>query len=367
MVLVDNHGRSSGAAEGTRCNVFDRHYSSVSHFEQVGDDYTAHLCRLIGCLCGQSSSSDASALDSRSGASEGSDDISDEITESFLSVLRQPRKKRIRDRRVRLVPRLIRSDVRRYFAQMFVNAMNSHSPDMLHSFFERYATPTLSMAQHCSLSMDPHAKGSATWSSPSTICGVDVCVRGLSNVVRYWALTQELVPDETVTVASDVTILRRPGDAGDSAEIHLQFGATATFVYDVAPPYYAYATLANGDRAALDTVNRPYTGSALSRATSSDAPPCKRPTMKDFEISVQFVDGASVSMRTDINSHKKSGGGSRSASPFAFCPRKDAPPVPRLIPTAHPRPATLSGHLVMHVAPDRRIEALNFSSIRVSV
>lgn len=247
---------------------------------------------------------------------------------------------------------------------MFVNSMNSHSPDMLNSFFQRYATPTLSMAQHCNLAMCPHVKGSATWSSPSTVCGVDVCVRGLSNVVRYWALTQELVPDETVTVASDVTILRRPGDEGDSAEIHFQFEATATFVYDVAPPYYAYTTLANGEGAALDTVNRPFTGCALSRSAAFDAPPRKRPTTKDFEISVRFLDGASVSMQTDVKTRRESGEGPYSP---AYCPLKDAPPVPRLIPTAHPRPATLSGHLAIHIAPDRRIEALNFSSINVSV
>lgn len=308
-----------------------------------------------------------STFDSHSRSSEDGDDISDEITESFLSILRQTKKKRIRDRRVRLVPRLVRSDIRRYFAQMFVNSMNSHCPDMMNNFLQRYATPTLTMTQHCCLSMSPHAEGLAMWSCPSTVCGVDLCVRGLSNVVRYWALTQELVPDETVSVASDVRILRRPGAVGDSAEIHFQFKATASFVYDVAPPYYAYTTLANGEGSTLDTLNRPCTGCDLTRSTRFVEPPRKKLATNDFEISIRFMNGESLSMRTDVDVSMKNGAGSSGATRVDCCPRLDAPPFPRLIPIVNPRPATLSGHLVMRIAPDRWIEAVNFSSIKVSI
>lgn len=100
--------------------------------------------------------------------------------------------KRIRLPR-RVVPRLLRSDPRRHYASMLVNALNSHDMSYLQSFFERYMIPNATVSH-------PAVK-SELMTKPSLL------IVGIDNIVRFRSFHEPFVPDQ-VTRAENVKVVR---------------------------------------------------------------------------------------------------------------------------------------------------------------
>lgn len=65
------------------------------------------------------------------------------------------RRKRIQRDNWMIVPRVVKSDIRRLYAQMFVNILNSQDINLLRSFLRTYASKSITLSTVCSCGKNP--------------------------------------------------------------------------------------------------------------------------------------------------------------------------------------------------------------------
>lgn len=58
------------------------------------------------------------------------------------------RKKRYYDRRVRPFPRILKRDIRRLYARMFINVLNSADHGLMYRFFRQFLSPKSATLVH---------------------------------------------------------------------------------------------------------------------------------------------------------------------------------------------------------------------------
>eukprot|EP01033_Poteriospumella_lacustris_P004682 gene4682-3357_t len=171
--------------------------------------------------------------------------------QAFLSSALLPvKKRRQRPSRGKAFPRIIKHDIRRYYGQMFVNAMNSHNGPTIDAFLERYTLPQVTMRKRVSRSHPFVLQGSDV-ASPT----MEIAVEGRANISRYWQLLQSLVPDQVLRINS-VRIARNVRSEADpttgnvrfvsnaTARVICEWEGRATQVYEGCPPcLFAYSVL----------------------------------------------------------------------------------------------------------------------------
>lgn len=107
------------------------------------------------------------------------------------------KRKRIRNRKRNLPLRVLKNDIRRYYAQMYVNVLNSYDDEKIISFFETYACSEVRFDKHCTLV-------SPLYSSEY------INVKGIPQLALFWMAALKLVPDHVCSV-EDIRIITSSG------------------------------------------------------------------------------------------------------------------------------------------------------------
>lgn len=126
-------------------------------------------------------------------------------------LVRRKRKTRIRDRTRHLPLRIFKNDIRRQYAQMFINVINNYDDNVISSFFRTYASPEVEIDKHC-----PYV--TPLYSS------VDIALQGIPQVALYWMAILKVVPDIVYDV-ENVRIVT----SSESDECRIQCTVHATF------------------------------------------------------------------------------------------------------------------------------------------
>lgn len=133
-----------------------------------------------------------------------------------------PRKRRIRNRRRILAPRVFKHDVRKRFAEMFANVYNMGDTKVTSSFFRTFSAPNLEMTKVCSgyIPEDTHV----------------IRVTKPQYVGQYWSVMQELMPDGVIKF-EDVRVVTRSDT--ESSLVICTMNAKFTNFYSVPAPQIA--------------------------------------------------------------------------------------------------------------------------------
>lgn len=169
-----------------------------------------------------------------------------------------PRKKRIRNRKRTLAPRVLKHDVRKRFAEMFANVYNMGDAKVISSFFRTFSTPTVEMTKMCA--------------SYLTLAPKLIRVTEPRYVAQYWSVMQELMPDGVMKV-ENVRVVTRSDT--ESSMVICTVNAKFTNFYEEPAPYIAAGAVeksmaksskrADSDGDCLDVTSR-----KRSRAESGD-------------------------------------------------------------------------------------------------
>lgn len=146
----------------------------------------------------------------------------DELMGSADPIECPPRKKRIRNRKRNLAPRVLKHDVRKRFAEMFANVYNMGDANVISSFFRTFSTPNVEMTKMCAsyLTLKPKL----------------IRVTEPRYVAQYWAVMQELMPDGVVKV-ENVRVVTRSDT--ESSTVICTMNAKYTNFYEEPAPYIA--------------------------------------------------------------------------------------------------------------------------------
>ena len=94
----------------------------------------------------------------------------------------EARERRNRRRRVNYFPRLLKSDIRRNYAQMFTNVMNAYDGTLLRHFMMDYCVPTVQLLDF--------APENIPYGLPPLVHQI-----GMKNILKYWASNSVIIPD----------------------------------------------------------------------------------------------------------------------------------------------------------------------------
>lgn len=136
-------------------------------------------------LCSSEGSHDA---DSRRDPDE---DIS--VNDLMYALYPFQKRKRIRYTHKRAVPKLLQSDLRRHYANILFNVLNSHDYSIMQSFSERYLASSVIMRR-------PGVRTELV-EKPS------VLVEGSETLLRYWGVLCLLLPDQ-ISQVENVRVVR---------------------------------------------------------------------------------------------------------------------------------------------------------------
>ncbi len=129
-----------------------------------------------------------------------------------------------------VIPRILKSDIRRQYARMFANVMNSNDSDLMTSFLHRYANREVRMDKLMVPNSMTTSKGvlltPADGVEPSNPC--DVRVRGIDRVAQYFQMT--LAPDQ-VYILEDTKIITKPDSM--SCVVRSKYRAKGTLLIDL--------------------------------------------------------------------------------------------------------------------------------------
>lgn len=119
--------------------------------------------------------------------------------------------KRNRDRRWRVTPRIIKDDIRRRYAQMMINIVNSHDILLLQQFFVTYGGRMLELKKGFTKNDSVH-------------------LYGIDHVLTYWHLLMETAPDQVMSVGQ-VQIISQEGT--DSTKVIGKYRVEFTKLFDL--------------------------------------------------------------------------------------------------------------------------------------
>jgi hypothetical protein len=94
----------------------------------------------------------------------------------------EARERRNRKRRVNFFPRLLKSDIRRNYAQMFTNVINAYDAQLLRSFMSEFCLPAVQLIDF--------APENIAYGLPPLVHQM-----GIRNIMRYWASNSVVIPD----------------------------------------------------------------------------------------------------------------------------------------------------------------------------
>lgn len=118
--------------------------------------------------------------------------------------------------RRRFLPlRVFKNDIRRQYAQMYVNVLNSCDDRMINSFFETYASSCARLDKHCP-SISPLY---------SSNC---ITIQGIPQLALFWKTVVKIVPDSVCSV-EEVRIIT--SSASDECFIVCTFHSSFTNCY----------------------------------------------------------------------------------------------------------------------------------------
>lgn len=158
---------------------------------------------------------------------------------NHVTVKKKPRKRYV----VNLFPRIIKSDIRRFYPRMFANVANSHDPALMASFMRTYCLPQFS-------SIDILQCGDGT--SPS------FALTGVGAAISSTLLQLETMPDASLIIHN--AAIKQFRDTPDQSELTLNLEFIGTKLFDVVCPSdvedTALKSLANETNAYLETFRR---------------------------------------------------------------------------------------------------------------
>ncbi len=163
-----------------------------------------------------------------------------------------------------VLPRILKTDIRRQYARMFVNVVNSHDIPLLFSFLHKYGRRDSQMKKTMSsYTMDelmktvsPSSSPSSSVIAPSSSFAVneglnailakslgaatnDLCssvhLLGIPAITSYWQTLSVIAPDETISI-DDITI-RTMADSM-SCRVCCKYRFSGTLLFDTEKPGY---------------------------------------------------------------------------------------------------------------------------------
>lgn len=117
-----------------------------------------------------------------------------------------------------IIPRILKDDIRRKYAQMYANVMNSYDYELLLAFFRKFFTPCCSMTKIPSID------------NPRPI----IDIHSLDLIIYYNLILLQSAPDKITTV-SNIQLKQRSDYEEDETELICSTHITYTQVYNICP------------------------------------------------------------------------------------------------------------------------------------
>lgn len=136
-----------------------------------------------------------------------------------LSHQHRKKKQKVDDPLAKL--RLLKSDIRKTYATMFANVVNSNDLSLLYGFLDTFPTSTVYQACGCQTSKF----------SPVQYFSQ---AKGATNMFRFWCSTLNLVPDSVIRIQH--TSINFPESVGCNTTISAYFTLELTRIYDAEFP-----------------------------------------------------------------------------------------------------------------------------------
>jgi len=160
-------------------------------------------------------------------------DRSDDSDGSVWAIAsQQSAKQRVKDRRWNLIPKVLKYDVRRYYAQMLANAMNSIDVAFLRSFFNNYSVPNMAMTKgpeprgFSKGYIDDGQQNNANSNvNPQGYSYIQL--QGIDAVAQFWTLVCSCESDSVVKV-SETKIISRINTTSSTVVTDFQTDITMT-------------------------------------------------------------------------------------------------------------------------------------------
>lgn len=142
----------------------------------------------------------------------------------------KPKKKRKRNRKTCLIPRVLKRDIRRYYAAMLTNAFNTHDPYWYQAFFRSFCTADVVVKKvHVDLSLP-------TGKLFSQHFGIEMlpnhALRGFKWVLLQWTTMSRLNPDNVISLVQSKVVTRSDTE---KSSVLFSLEASLTRIYDVNP------------------------------------------------------------------------------------------------------------------------------------
>lgn len=192
----------------------------------------------------------------------------------------EDRKRRRNQNYVLIVPR---SDIRRTYPQMLVNVLNSQSVPLIYSFFVTYSCHNLvgiHQFSSCILQKNIHDSARPT-ATPD--CSPTTTLRGPLQMVMYFAILQQIIPDQIVILRSGKI---RTSSVRSTTHVECEMQLDFTLLYkEVNPMAIAdhvlhFVDQQSGDeciyKASLDFGSLASPPPTFSNATSLGAKKCRK-------------------------------------------------------------------------------------------
>jgi len=178
----------------------------------------------------------SSSTDSLSSPSpERFDEFDDNDT---VMISNEPKKRRIRDRRRILIPKVLKYDVRRFYTQMFANAMNSADAVFMQAFLDSYSLPSVQMKKETDASACQRVQNDPRFGIPKresmkhTQKDMEVNLQGTQNIAQYWSFVFSMSADTVVSI-SDTKVVSRINTTASTVTCNFQVRFTKTFHIDL--------------------------------------------------------------------------------------------------------------------------------------
>ena len=132
-----------------------------------------------------------------------------------------------------VVPRILKSDIRRQYARMFTNVMNSHDHELMQSFLRRYGSKDLRMDKFMAPGALCDNKEEVTIVNPTTPRkknSCDVTLYGVEHISLYWFMMNIMTPDQIFSI-DDIKIRTKPDSM--ACTVTCKYSVRGTFLLDV--------------------------------------------------------------------------------------------------------------------------------------
>lgn len=190
----------------TPWSEFERVKGSASPATSVETGNTSHL---------STSKNNSSKKRSHNELISPSTSSDSEVSDGMLS--KAPRPVEASVSKATVLPRIVKSDLRRKFGLMFMNVMNSMDFTMLDSFFRKFFIPSASLIK------TPH---------DDSVMGCSVHLQSTNLLIAYFGLILQLSPDKILRLGE--MKIRQRADASGS-ELVANFQLRLTKLHDTAP------------------------------------------------------------------------------------------------------------------------------------